>query len=256
MILSRLNKFRRQNKIQLLTCTLSIILSINVSAQAHDSLGRRLSLTEMSVNYPTDKNYTGHNFIEIYDRLFAPVRDTLTRFFEIGILQGTSHLLWRDYFPKAKIFGLDIRDYSDISAGTGIETYVADQSNRDELQGFINRHGSEFDVILDDGGHAMDHQQVSLGFLFQHVKPGGYFIIEDVHTSLPRYYPGEEFKVNMTMSNTTLFMIEWFMRTSQVRSEYMTPEEVQYLEENIDTIELSFRTTHLHSMICIIKKKG
>jgi hypothetical protein len=37
-----------------------------------------------------------------------------------------------------------------------------------------------FDYIVDDGHHYQEHQQVSLGVLFEHVKPGGYYIIEDV----------------------------------------------------------------------------
>lgn len=213
------------------------------------------SLSEMCEKYPTDKCPSGHNFIEKYDDLFAPMRDTMDKFFEIGILNGVSHLMWDEYFPNAKIYGIDIRDYSQKSKGSGIETFVADQSNRDDLQAFINTHGSGFDVILDDGGHAMDHQQVSFGFLFKHLNPGGYYIIEDVHTSLPRYYPDPAFKVNKDGSNTTLFMLEHFIRNFEIVSQYMTVEEMTYIQENIETMDISYRITRHHSIMCVIKKK-
>tara|TARA_B110000908_G_scaffold170256_1_gene229266 strand:+ start:690 stop:3299 length:2610 start_codon:yes stop_codon:yes gene_type:complete len=213
------------------------------------------SLAEMCEAFPTDKCSNGHNFIEEYDVLFAPMRDTMDKFFEIGILNGVSHLMWNEYFPNARVYGIDIWDYSEKSKGTGIETFVADQSNRDDLQAFIDKYGGGFDVILDDGGHAMDHQQVSFGFLFKHLNPGGYYIIEDVHTSLPNYYPDPAFKVNEDESNTTLKMLENFVRNSNIVSQYMTVEEMAYIEENIETMDISYRITRHHSIMCVIKKK-
>ena len=215
----------------------------------------RPSLDELCAKYSSDKCHQGHNFIHFYDRLLSPQRDSVKRFFEIGILNGASHLMWRDFFPQAEIFGIDLKDYSIQAEKDGINTFVADQSNRADLQRFINKYGGNFDVILDDGGHAMDHQQVSFGFLFQFLKPGGYYIIEDVHTSLPTYYPDPDFKVNETGSNTTLLMIERYIRSSKMVSEYLTKEEMAYLEKNIESVELTYRTTRLHSTMCIIQKK-
>jgi len=115
--------------------------------------------------------------------------------------------------------------------------------------------GGHFNIILDDGGHAMDQQQVSLGHLFKHVEPGGMFIIEDIHTSLPDYYSDVSFNVNEQESNTTLLMIESFIRSGVVESEYMTEVEKLYLEQNIERIELHYRTNSKHSIMCIIHKK-
>ena len=224
-------------------------------AQMNDSIPVRPSLVDMCSRYPTDKCLDGHKFIEIYEDLFEEERDSMGRFFEIGILNGVSHLMWREYFPNAEIYGIDIKDYSKQSKGTGIQTFVADQSNRNDLEECIKVFGGDFDVILDDGGHAMDHQQVSLGYLFQYVKPGGLFIIEDIHTSLPSYYPDPDFKVNESESNTTLLMLEWFMRTGKIESQYMSKAEMLYLEQNIESVQIHYRDTRHHSMMCLIRKK-
>lgn len=215
----------------------------------------RLSLTQLCDKYKSDKCDAGHKFIEIYEDLFSPYRDQMGSFFEIGILNGASHLMWREYFPNAEIYGIDIKDYAEKSKNSGIKTFVADQSNREDLKNALNYFKNSFDVILDDGGHAMDHQQVSFGFLFKQLNKGGYYIIEDVHTSLPKYYPDSDFKVNENETNTTLFMLEWYMRTGEIRSEYMTAEEISFLEENIESVELKFRNTRHHSMMCVIRKK-
>ena len=229
--------------------------SVSDSTVIQDSVFRWESLSDMCAKFPTDKCPDGHNFIEIYDKLFEPMRDTMGKFFEIGILNGVSHLMWRDYFPNAQIYGIDIIDYSEKSKGSGVETFVADQSNREDLQAFIDKYGTGYDVILDDGGHAMDHQQVSFGFLFKHLNPGGYYIIEDVHTSLPKYYPDPAFKVNENGSNTTLYMLEHFIRNSEILSQYMTVEEMTYIENNVETIDIQYRITRHHSILCVIRKK-
>ncbi len=92
---------------------LILFVSSFAFAQDHvssDSIPERPTLTEMCDRYPTDKCLDGHKFIEIYDDLFEEDRDSMERFFEIGILNGVSHLMWREYFPNAEIFGIDIRD--------------------------------------------------------------------------------------------------------------------------------------------------
>ena len=50
-----------------------------------------------------------------------------------------------------------------------------------------------FDIIVDDGGHRMREQRMSLETLFKHVKPGGVYLCEDLHTSyMPAWQdPGE-----------------------------------------------------------------
>ena len=214
------------------------------------------SLIELCDTFPTDKCPDKHGFLEIYEPLFSQMRNDSIRFFEIGILTGLSHLMWTNYFPNAEVFGIDLKDYSAASKGSGIFTFVADQSDRGDLEAFIQASGNEqFDVILDDGGHAMHHQQISLGYLFPHVKPGGMFIIEDVHTSLPYFYPDTSFIVNQDETNTTLYMLERFVRTSEMVSDYLSFEEEKYLQENIERIEVHYRRNRRHSIVCVIHKK-
>jgi hypothetical protein len=134
-----------------------------------------------------------------------------------------------------------------------IKTFVADQANRHQLQSFIDANGGEFDIIIDDGGHYMKQQQVSFGFLFPFVKPGGLYIIEDLHTSLPKIHP--EFKA--TPATSTLSMIENFIRKNpaNIYSSYMTPDEMNYLQDHIDLVSLNTRNRNNRSMTCLFKKK-
>lgn len=202
----------------------------------------------------TDKGLTAHHFTEIYEHVLSPLRYKPIRILEIGIAEGGSLAMWEDYFPKARIYGIDIEDASALNRER-VTTFVADQSNRQQLEAFIRAHGPEFDFILDDGGHSMEMQQVSLGYLFPYVKPGGYYIVEDVHTSL-LWYPGEGYGAEQDEKNTTLTMIIEYMRSSTIASKYMTPEEQTYLTRQIEYSNLFFRNNPEHSMTCIFKKRA
>ena len=87
----------------------------------------------------------------------------------------------------------------------------------------------------------MEQQQVSLGFLFRHVRPGGYYVIEDVHTSLPALWKG--YGVERGERNTTLRMLENFVRSTKpaISSKYMLPDEMAHLNAQIESVNISYR---------------
>ncbi len=211
-------------------------------------------LTTLAGN-TTDKGIFGHGFTEIYERFFYPLKYEPIKIFEIGIESGASLQLWERYFPKAFIYGIDIVDKSHLDSKR-IHTFVADQADRNQLKGFIRAYGNAYDIILDDGGHAMDQQQISLGFLFPYVKPGGFYIIEDVHTSLPAYYRdlGLDYHVQADEANTTLRMIQTFIETKKIESQYLRREEIQYLNRHIEDTVLFAKNSKKRSMTCIFKK--
>ncbi|PWL32396.1 MAG: hypothetical protein DCO96_02315 [Fluviicola sp. XM-24bin1] len=216
-----------------------------------DSLHKR-DLIELSEIFNTDKQPSFHNFIELYNRHLTPLQDSAHRLLEIGIFNGASHKMWKCYFDSAEVYGIDIKQKPWVEK-LGIHTYLADQANREHLQTFIDSSGGMFDVIIDDGGHYMDHQQVSLGFLFQHLNEGGLYIIEDVHTSIPAYYKG--FGQDSTLSNTTLKVFVDYLMDESIESVYMTEAEMTYLETWIEYIEIYKRKNSMHSTAVVIRKK-
>ena len=200
----------------------------------------------------TDKGPSQHNYTELYERLFFQWKDDPIKIFEIGVAEGGSLEMWQAYFPKARIFAVDILDASRFN-NARVTTLVADQANRDQLQKAIDASGSDIDVLIDDGGHTMEQQQVSLGFLFRHVRPGGYYVIEDVHTSLPALWKG--YGVARDGANTTLRMLENFVRSASpaIRSRYMLEAEMAYLTDNIESVIVSHRPQS-RSIMAVIKK--
>ena len=209
-------------------------------------------LSRLADECGTDKGPADHGFTQFYEGFFAPLRDLPIRFFEIGVYKGCSLCLWEKYFTKAEIFGVDIVDVSQFETPR-VKTFIADQADRRLLADFVRKYGPTFDVILDDGGHTMSQQQISFGFLFRCVKPGGIYIIEDVHTSLREMYP--EYGAEKDGRNSTLTMIENFIRTGMISSRYMRRSEILYLTRAIESCALTYRSDSSRSMTCIVRKR-
>ncbi len=60
---------------------------------------------------------------------------------------------------------------------TNVHMEQCDQSNAASLTQIGDKHGP-FDLVIDDGGHTMKQQIVSLATLWRFVKPGGFYIAE------------------------------------------------------------------------------
>jgi hypothetical protein len=164
----------------------------------------QLSLTEIANLAGTDKGTIGpsagwhaNNYADIYEAYLESLRDRPINLLEVGLGVpganwdariahgrnkggGASLRMWYGYFPQARIFGADINSAAHLD-NDRIQTYVVDQGDPDSINGFLDAVGDvRFDVIVDDGSHRPDHQQITLGCLFPRLKPGGLYIIEDL----------------------------------------------------------------------------
>lgn len=147
-------------------------------------------LDSLALLHGTDKSSAYHNYVRHYERFLRPLRGKARRVLEIGVKGGASLKMWADYFPQAVIYGVDNDPESFRSDQGRIKTFLGDQADPEFLKQVLSETGSPFDVIIDDGGHTMQQQKVSLVNLFPHVKPGGLYIIEDTHTSYYDYMGG------------------------------------------------------------------
>ena len=61
-----------------------------------------------AAGYNTDKGHEHIQYLRIYEEVFAPFVDKEIRLLELGVKDGGSLLLWRDYFKKGTIVGVDM----------------------------------------------------------------------------------------------------------------------------------------------------
>lgn len=130
------------------------------------------------------------HYFDVYDRHFSKYRGKEIVILEIGVFQGGSLQMWKEYFGgKAKIYGVDIDPRCKQFEEENIEIFIGSQSDRAFLRDLISRI-PEIDILIDDGGHTMNQQIVSFEELFKKVKKDGVYLCEDVHTSYWLDYGG------------------------------------------------------------------
>ena len=176
------------------------------------------TLNDLTIKYDVDAlelGYTQH-----YDQLLSEVRNDFTEVLEIGVETGRSHRLWLEYFPNAKIYGYDIFEYGydelqrlqkDNPFLDRSVMFKGDQSNVEDLNRFKLEHGGDFNMIIDDGGHTMEQMQTSLNHLWDSVKPGGIYVIEDLHScsgQWPELYGYEVIQDGDTLTTDLLSSLE------------------------------------------------
>lgn len=138
---------------------------------------RNESLDDIGIANITDKSSLVHNYLVSYERMLRHLRDESFTLIEIGVLSGASLRMWADYFPKAKIIGVDIGEGARQYAQGRIQIEIGSQDDRQFMEHLARTH--EPLVVIDDGSHRADHQIHSFEFVFPFLKPGGCYIIED-----------------------------------------------------------------------------
>ena len=150
-------------------------------------------LCSLAEKYGSDKAPSiQHTYTPYYYELFSPIRNNVKKVLEIGIgnaryrnkikdfnpVLGASLKMWRDFFPNAQVYGIDI-DPDTMFKDERIETFVCDQSDPEALKELIKKIG-DVDIVIDDGSHHPIHQIVSCQTLMPLLKKEAIYIIEDV----------------------------------------------------------------------------
>lgn len=139
-----------------------------------------------------------HRYTDFYEILFHSIRKDVRNVLECGIgtsnaaypanmgrgaKPGASLRVWRDYFPDAMIYGVDI-DPEVLFFEERISTFFMDQTNPDSVAAALASFlPGTFDLIIDDGLHTFE---ANLN-LFNNSKflmsNRGLYVIEDVTPS-------------------------------------------------------------------------
>lgn len=131
-----------------------------------------MSLSELGHRHGTDKY--AHRYLPAYER---HIRGEVRTLLEIGVLEGNSLRMWRDRFPTAQIYGLDIDPRCQEQEGRRIHVTIGSQDDSEVLNYLVDRAGG-FDVVIDDGSHVNTHMLASWRYLWPHTR--SVYAIEDL----------------------------------------------------------------------------
>jgi cephalosporin hydroxylase len=126
------------------------------------------------------------HYFEVYHHYFQKFVGNECVVLEIGVSQGGSLQMWKNYFgKKAKIYGIDVQPECKQFEEEQIEIFIGSQADRDFLRELKSKI-PKIDIVIDDGGHTMEQQTITFEELFGHISSNGIYICEDTHTS---YWP-------------------------------------------------------------------
>ena len=94
---------------------------------------------------------------------------------------GHSLRMWKDYFPNANIYAIDLYDKSALQEPR-IHIFQGSQADPDFLKWVAGEIG-QLDIVIDDGSHVNEHVIVSFQTLFPLLADNGIYAIEDLHTA-------------------------------------------------------------------------
>jgi len=185
------------------------------------------SLSEIAYRCGTDK-YWYHKYTDFYETFFREFESP--RIIEIGTAGHGSTKMFLDFFYNPYVVGMDIINYSGFTH-PNLKFIVGDQSEIMDLEKLVINEDN-FDIILDDGGHTMRQQQISFGFLVSHLNPGGYYIIEDLHTS---FNPGF---IEADCEFTSYQMLQKIILNELPFSNYIDLEKQKDILDRIDFVKI------------------
>ncbi len=136
------------------------------------------TIQEILESYDCDKhNDTEHSYGDVYADIFSKYdRNAEISILELGVQLGGSLLAWKEFFPNAKVVGIDISD-------SRLEKYKQDSVEfilgdlKVAIEQVTNRM---FDIIIDDS----DHFDGTIAWIIQHywalLNKDGVMVIEDI----------------------------------------------------------------------------
>jgi hypothetical protein len=231
-------------------------LQANLSSSKYRSLVRvkkailgwwyRNDLNRLALLFGTDK-WGSHWYTQHYQRYFGPLKRKRLNLLEIGvggyeaINEGAASLrMWKAYFRRSRIVGIDLYDKSHLSEPL-IDIRQCDQADPEALLRLSTEYGG-FDIIIDDGSHLNEHVIKTFQALFPLLRQNGIYVVEDTQTA---YWPAWGGGFNNPQTSMAFFkgLADGLNHVEYPIADY----EPTYFDQNI--IELAF----FHNLVFIRK---
>lgn len=226
-------------------------------------------LNQIANKYKTDKGslyYNSHGYASVYEIYLSQFKHDPLKLLEIGLLRHDqqnksptakhqnipSLRMWREFLPNAQIYGFDIADFKLLQNLEKVTLIQGDMGHLPDLAKLVNITGQDLDIIIDDASHASHHQQIALTYLFDSLKPGGLYFVEDLH-----YQPSGLEIENFPKTLDVLKHLEYGIYYS---SPCVSQEDFEKLNQNIefirfyDSLDRNFGSVFTDSL-AVIKKK-
>jgi len=132
-----------------------------------------MEISEILKKYNTDKE-SHHGYGKAYGEIFKKFdREAALNILEVGTQKGGSLLAWKEYFPNANVYGVDIIDV------------VPDEYRKDTVTRIISdikdwKNDIKWDIVIDDGSHYLPDVVYVISQYIHKLNDNGVLVVEDV----------------------------------------------------------------------------
>ena len=205
-----------------------------------------MNIRELVKKHGAQKADRDADYCDAYEKHFSGLRESTARLLEIGVKDGASLRMWKEYFPNAEIWGLDVDKKCMRYQENRIRIIIGNQGDKWFL-GQISSGSVKDDIIIDDGSHKVSDQWLSFRYLFKTLRPGGLYVIEDLHTSYWPRFGGGINNSNMMCGLLDAMHARHWKRNERAKK-LSVDQPMTYIEQNI-------KAMHFYDSICFIERK-
>jgi hypothetical protein len=225
-------------------------------------------LDDLATRYGTDKGPSiggkyGHHYTKRYKQYFEEIRHDKLTILELcwgghenPDKGGASAQMWRDYFPNSTVVCIDIEDKVITKAHDGIHFRQGSQGDKEFLDALAEEFGG-FDIIIDDASHLSSLTIASWTYLYPHLKPGGFYAVEDMHMAYhDHYYGKKEANGNPALptSDGSMTSMQYFKRlTDEVNFKNRWGNEMDLFQEKY-SLGFDLEWVHFYFNLVVVRK--
>lgn len=165
----------------------------NIQTLTVNTTGTFTELCRLAARYQTDKSTYNlfthrHPYTPVYSMFLGALRTQENpKIAEIGVLNGSSIRMWREYFNNPEIYAFDINEKLLAPLESIARVGRIDSGDPAAIADSFGRLPA-LDLILEDASHRLEHQVCAVRELVKYLKVGGLLIVEDIFRSIPTSY--------------------------------------------------------------------
>jgi len=183
--------------------------------------------------HQNDRYIRGHEYHNYYEKFFKEKKDKKINILELGTFKGNATAAFYFYFKNARFFSGDL--YPDLFCykSKRIKNFLIDTNSEKEITRKIIKKQISYDIIIEDAGHYLKDQIISLFMVFRKLNSKGIFVIEELD------FPDTRKDMNLANERPTLKDILLKVKKKKnFFSKYISKKDKEYFLVNVNKINI------------------
>jgi len=178
-----------------------------------------------------NKLIKGHKYAVYYEMFIKKIKKKKLNILELGSFKGNATASFFFYFKNSFIYSVDLYPDLFIYKSKRIKNFKVDNSSEKELLSLSKK--KKYDLIIEDAGHYLKDQIISLFTLFPKLKKKGIYVVEELD------FPDTRKDMNLKNEKNTLYTIlKSIKKNKSFNSSYVPEHKKKYFIKNYKYIKI------------------